>query len=247
MEHGLYPRKSGPNSASCKALTSFEAACASATPGFLTLDPAKQYSCLCFTSSTFAPSVYQNYHDGCLSYLSTASPALYSSIGGHDLPPDYCVSASQALATTAAYVAACSSWDSLVSSCAALTPSFTHLSFSRQARCLCHVSSSTYAYDGYFASCLQYFSLVEPRQWSQAGGQNAVTTPCAAARGHLGSPNPTPGPKGTRLSVNIHTTSTTTLSISSQSSAAAASSVNTLLLNAWTILAGAIFVISIIL
>src|SRR5256885_17146120 len=54
MAPGLYPRQSGPNSASCDALTSFEAACASATPGFLTLGPADQYSCLCFTSSTFA-------------------------------------------------------------------------------------------------------------------------------------------------------------------------------------------------
>lgn len=202
----LHPRQSVPTtgSSACEGYTSFVAECAASTPGFLSLGPGEQYSCLCFNQSTWAPSIYQGYIAGCLSYLKTASTAYYSSIGGADLPTDPCTSISDLLATAvstptsaaasptltapaASYSAACVSLQGLIASCASETPSFTDLSFSSQASCLCGASSSTYFYDQVWQSCLSYEEIVAPSFWSHLGGTVALTTPCAAAAGDLGS------------------------------------------------------------
>lgn len=90
-----------------------------------------------------------------------------------------------------ANVAACSSYSSLASSCAAATPSFAQLAFSSEAGCLCYTASSTYApsiYDGYWGSCLNYYQTASPEYYSQSlSGDMLPRTPCAAAGNVLGT------------------------------------------------------------
>jgi hypothetical protein len=84
-----------------------------------------------------------------------------------------------------ANVAACSSYTSLSGSCAAATSSFAALPFSSEASCLCYTDVSTYApsiYDGYWASCLNYYQTASPEYYSQSlSGDTLTRTPCAAA------------------------------------------------------------------
>ncbi|OAP58485.1 hypothetical protein AYL99_07575 [Fonsecaea erecta] len=65
------------NLISCSSWYSMEASCSgdninSSPPPF-----SIQASCLCYTSSVFAPSVFDGYWDGCLDYYKTASSAYY--------------------------------------------------------------------------------------------------------------------------------------------------------------------------
>jgi hypothetical protein len=65
------------NLVSCSSWYSMEASCssddiASSAPPF-----SVQASCLCYTSSVFAPTVFDGYWDGCLEYYKTASSEYY--------------------------------------------------------------------------------------------------------------------------------------------------------------------------
>ena len=90
-----------------------------------------------------------------------------------------------------ANVAACSSYSSITGSCAAATSSFGHLPFSSKASCLCYTASNTYApsiYDGYWASCLNYYQTASPQYYyGTLSGDSKTTTPCAAAGNVLGT------------------------------------------------------------
>jgi hypothetical protein len=172
-------RQTDSASTSCDGFYSVESSCAMETPGFLNVGPATQASCLCYSSSTWQPWVYDNYVSGCLAYLSTADAGYYSSIVADEFPTNFCVQVSTMLATVrtgaasltstgspsttasnagTANGAACTSWDNIVSFCASGNPSFTSLSFARQASCLCYERSSwaPHIYDGYWAACLEY-------------------------------------------------------------------------------------------
>lgn len=249
----LHARQSAPNaeSLSCDSYTSLNVACAASTPGFLTLGPGQQYSCLCFNQSAWAPSVFEGYLQGCLSYLRTASTAYYSSIGGDDLPTDYCTAVSNLVATAvstsssmsasttltaplASYSAACKSWSNLVESCATQTSSSTGLQPSFPASCLCGGSSSSYSYDNVWQSCLSYQQVANSTEWSVLGGTYALTTPCAAAAGQLGSATALltdsvtttkDSPTSSRASASAAMSSTVTSSSSSSDLAVATGSI----------------------
>jgi hypothetical protein len=152
------PRQTDSASTSCDGFYSIEYSCAMATPGFLNMGPATQASCLCYSSSTSQPSVYDNYVSSRIAYLSTADASYYSSIGADEFPTNFCIQVSTMLATVrtgaagpistaspsttasnagTANGAACTSWDNIVSFCASGNPLFASLSFAKQASCLC--------------------------------------------------------------------------------------------------------------
>lgn len=62
---------------SCSSWYSLEASCSS--DGLISSNPpfSIQASCLCYSSSAFAPTVFDDYWDGCLEYYKTASSAYY--------------------------------------------------------------------------------------------------------------------------------------------------------------------------
>ena len=90
-------------------------------------------------------------------------------------------------------LAACANWESINAQCASETPGFSSLTaFASQASCVCY-SSSTYdpaRYDGYFASCLSYFSTGDPSGYYSitSGVTSLDLAPCSAAGNVLNAP-----------------------------------------------------------
>ena len=80
---------------------------------------------------------------------------------------------------------ACTSIYGILENCESQTPGFSNEPFTSKALCLCY-SSETYVgsvYDGYYSSCLAYFSTGDPSEYSQiqASAGGAITSrPCAA-------------------------------------------------------------------
>lgn len=66
------------NSEACSAWFDIRSSCALATPSFTALPFSAEASCLCYTSSTFAPSIYDGYWESCVSHYKTASPSFWS-------------------------------------------------------------------------------------------------------------------------------------------------------------------------
>jgi hypothetical protein len=241
--NALYRRQGAtadPGSTSCDAWLSIEASCTAATPNFLSLAFTQEASCLCYSGTVWQPTVYDNYFETCLSHLSTASPSEYSAIGGAALPTSPCAEAGNVMLTTSRTAsqsgavttppaslssavngnsAACSSWDAIEMSCSNKISSFTDLSFTDEASCLCY-TSSTYApfiFDGYWSQCLLYYSTASPTFYSSLGGDTLTRTPCAAA-GNVAS-----GPVAAATTTPSSAAATSSI-ISSINSAASATS-----------------------
>lgn len=197
----LVRRQGGSGSPSCSGFYSAEESCAATTTGFTNLAFDQQASCLCYSSSVWAPSIYDDYVETCVEYLSTASPSFYSSVlGGSTSPTAPCAelaassnssgtrtgSAGPLKTSSASYdanAAACTSWDAIAVACSQETSSFNALPFSVEASCLCY-SGASYApsiYDGYWGSCLSFYKTANSTFYSsQLGGDNVAKTPCAA-------------------------------------------------------------------
>jgi hypothetical protein len=205
---------------SCVSWLSLVDSCTAATPSFKSLPFSIEASCLCYSSSLWQPSVFDSAFDTCLSYLSTASPALYSSAGGATLPTDPCQQAGDVVATGSggdnSAVAsptttigptitspsqpvnsgACVSFNLIQASCALATSSFTDLPFTVEASCLCY-TSGTYApsvFDGYWGACLGFYSTASPVFYSSLGGDTLTRTPCAEFGKVGGNSGPTTSP-----------------------------------------------------
>ncbi|KAH8679771.1 hypothetical protein BGZ60DRAFT_400649 [Tricladium varicosporioides] len=62
----------------CSFVYSAISYCSSVSPGFLTMSVSKQAPCLCYSSATWVPGVFDGAIATCASYYSTASPTDYS-------------------------------------------------------------------------------------------------------------------------------------------------------------------------
>lgn len=204
-----------------------------ATSNFLNLPFSSQASCVCYSSSVWQPSVFDNALDTCLVHLSTASPAQFSSIGGNIIPTNPCalegdivagsttpaITSGSGTATFDANYAACSSWEVIEASCS-MDISSSALPFTTEASCLCYTGISTYApniFDGYWASCLDYYQTANPAFYSSSlQGDTLTRTPCAAAGNVLGTAVATGGVSSivaTSTAVTATATATTTASV----------------------------------
>ena len=80
-----------PNAIACSSWDAILLSCSASVPSFSALPFSVEASCLCYESSTYAPTIYDNYWASCLNYFSTASPTLYSSsLGGDAMPRAPC-------------------------------------------------------------------------------------------------------------------------------------------------------------
>jgi hypothetical protein len=68
-----------PYQAACLSFESISSSCDTKIPGFAAEAISAEENCLCFTSGTYAPSIFDGYWASCLNYYSPASPAIYSS------------------------------------------------------------------------------------------------------------------------------------------------------------------------
>jgi len=87
-------------SGACLSADLILASCALATSSFTNLPFTVEASCLCYTSGTYAPSVYDGYWAACLGFYSTASPVYYSSLGGDVLPRTPCARVEKIIGST---------------------------------------------------------------------------------------------------------------------------------------------------
>jgi hypothetical protein len=77
----------------CQTQSSIQASCSVASSNFSTLAFSDQASCLCYTGSSFAPSIFDGAWKGCLAYYSTVSSAVYSSMSLNQVGTTPCASA----------------------------------------------------------------------------------------------------------------------------------------------------------
>ena len=111
------------------------------------------------------------------------------------------------LQTNGANLDACDQFESVVQQCDNATPGFQDLKgFASKAPCLCYSSSSYIgsSYDGYFSSCLDYFTTADPAGYSSifASANGTITSnPCAAQLSISGTPvSATPASSGSTSS-----------------------------------------------
>ena len=76
-----------PNLGACVSVETIFASCVTATSSFVSLDITAQASCLCYTNSTWQPTVYDGFVESCAAYGSTVDKdvkslsAICSSVG----------------------------------------------------------------------------------------------------------------------------------------------------------------------
>ncbi|KAL8741368.1 MAG: hypothetical protein Q9190_006014 [Brigantiaea leucoxantha] len=70
-----------PGALACSSFESVLDRCAGATPGFGEIDGfSSSASCLCYSSSTYRPRIFDGYFGSCLEYISASDPDTYTSI-----------------------------------------------------------------------------------------------------------------------------------------------------------------------
>jgi hypothetical protein len=85
------------NNPACSFLGAAISFCLSASPGFTTLAPSLQAPCLCYSSTSWDPSPFDNAVATCAGYASTAVPADYSDVVALE---GFCTSVGNVLAMT---------------------------------------------------------------------------------------------------------------------------------------------------
>jgi len=167
--------------------------CISASPGFTTLAPSLQAPCLCYSSTSWDPSLFDNAVATCAEYASTAVPSDYSAFSALE---GFCSSVGNVLsqpvsvpAQTTTQIAisttpppsqstavggdldsnpGCSLVSFALSYCISASPGFTALAPSLQAPCLCYSSTSwdPSLFDNAVATCAEYASTAVPSDYS---------------------------------------------------------------------------------
>ena len=111
-----------PGQLACLSEGEYISICNSLTPGFVSLtDFSLQAPCLCYSSTSWAPSIYDGYHSSCLNWYSTADPSDYFSITAEGTAPPVTAPCQK----VGDVVAAFSSYEATVSQNATTSPSTT--------------------------------------------------------------------------------------------------------------------------
>src|SRR4051812_25090770 len=111
------------NFSSCSTFYGIVTSCSAATSNFFNLPFSVGASCLCYSSSIWQPTIYDNALSTCLGYLSTADPAYYSSLASNGVQSVPCEAVGDVATMTNPAgrfdpnSIACSSWYSMEASC----------------------------------------------------------------------------------------------------------------------------------
>jgi hypothetical protein len=146
--------------------------CCSLTPDFTDLSATLQAPCLCYSSSSWDPTLFDNAVESCASYASTAIPSAYapiaslqgfcSSVGNINYPASISATTTTTGTITSSATlsnSACELVNSAIDACTQLTPGFSTMNATDQALCLCYVSTSTWTpnlFDSAVSSCAQF-------------------------------------------------------------------------------------------
>ncbi|KAF7853068.1 hypothetical protein EAF04_010807 [Stromatinia cepivora] len=158
----------------CALVSSALFACESIIPGFTSLLPSAQAPCLCYSSSTWIPTVFDKAVQTCANFASTAVPDAYpafvnlegfcGNIGnirtaGSSTAPANTILKSFVPAIPISAIPACYNAFSLIQFCVGLIPGFIALGPTQQASCLCYTSITSWvpkSFDNAVETCSQY-------------------------------------------------------------------------------------------
>lgn len=156
-------------------------------------DPAACVKALCDSCGAVYPEIATCCAGSDLTAMASCFSNALEGVSGStasSVPPSGTITSSASPADSSAdpNFRACAQAESLIDECNSQTSGFTDLSnFSSQAPCLCY-TSSTFApsiFDGYFESCLAYFSSASPRDYSSITAQNGGTQGSCSAVGDV--------------------------------------------------------------
>ncbi|KAF4622679.1 hypothetical protein G7Y89_g14348 [Cudoniella acicularis] len=160
---------------SCLLLGEALAICGSLTPNFQNLAPTDQAECLCYSSTAWAPTLFDSAVKSCADFASASATSAYSALANIE---GFCTSIGdvakpasntaalitsiatpvQAIAPLSTTLAACNGMLSVLSVCAQSTPGFATMSIQDQAKCLCYSGTVSFApapFDTAVDSCFQ--------------------------------------------------------------------------------------------
>ena len=168
--------------------------CNTLTPGFNTLQPTAQAHCLCYSSASWMPQIFDNAVRTCADYASTAVSGAYQPLANLE---GFCQSIGDAetsslaltsttihqtmLTSTSMSISAfsgqpCNSVNSMLNDCSASYSGFWSMQPKDRAKCLCYVNTSSWcptAFDNAIATCDAYAQTAAPSMYvamSSLGG-----------------------------------------------------------------------------
>jgi hypothetical protein len=198
--------------------------CNTLSPGFNTLQPTAQAHCLCYSSASWMPEIFDNAVKTCADYASTAVSGVYQplsnlegfcqSIGDVEtsspavtLTTMYqTISTNMSMSLSAFSGQPCNSVNSMLNACSSSYDGFWGLAPKDRAKCLCYVSTSSWcptAFDNAVAICAGYAQTTKPSVYSTmsalggfcAGmGDVLATTPASYSVATTLSPMTSPSP-----------------------------------------------------
>jgi hypothetical protein len=204
----------------CQLVGEALAICDSLTPGFNTLQPTDQAHCLCYSSTSWMPDIFDGAVKTCADYASTAVPSAFTplsnlegfcqGVGDVEISspsPPTTTTIDQSISSTSFSISAfsgqpCNSANEILNSCSSQTPGFSSLQPTEQAKCLCYVSASwcPTAFDNAVATCAMYASTA-------ASSAYAAIAPLTGFCGSVGSVTATPASYSVATTMTAGTTS----------------------------------------
>jgi len=207
----------------CQLVGEALAICDSLTPGFNTLQPTDQAHCLCYSSTSWMPNIFDSAVKTCADYASTAIPGAFPPLsnlegfcqGVGDVEtsspsPTTTTTIFQPTPSTSLSISAfsgqpCNSANEILNSCSSQTPGFSSLQPTEQAKCLCYVSASwcPTGFDNAVATCAVY-------AMTAASSAYAAIAPLTGFCGSVGSLTATPGSYSVTTTRNVVSSTTMT-------------------------------------
>jgi hypothetical protein len=206
----------------CQLVGEALAICDSLTPGFNTLQPTDQAHCLCYSSTSWMPNIFDGAVKTCADYASTAVPGAFTPLsnlegfcqGVGDVetssPSPATTTIDQSISSTSLSISAfsgqpCNSANEILNSCSSQTPGFSSLQPTEQAKCLCYVSASwcPTGFDNAVATCASYARTA-------ASSAYAAIAPLTGFCGSVGSLTATPASYSVATTRNVVSSTTMT-------------------------------------
>ncbi|KAE9368710.1 hypothetical protein N431DRAFT_547634 [Stipitochalara longipes BDJ] len=161
--------------------------CNTLNPGFNTLQPTAQAHCLCYSSTSWMPEIFDNAVKTCADYASTAVFGAYQPLANLE---GFCQSIGDVETSSAAFTITtiyqtiptsmgmsmsafsgqpCNSVNSMLNDCSSSFNGFWGLQPQDRAKCLCYVSTSSWcptAFDNAVQTCEAYAQAAAPSLYS---------------------------------------------------------------------------------
>lgn len=172
----------------CMVVGEAIAICGTLTPGFNTLQPPAQAHCLCYSSTSWIPSIFDNAVKTCADYASKDVPGAYQPLANLE---EFCqgigdvetsvpvfslttvyptvqttsTSMSMSMSMSASSDQPCNPVNSMLDDCSSSFNGFWTFQPKDRAKCLCYVSTSSWcptAFDNAVATCEAYAMEAAP-------------------------------------------------------------------------------------